>query len=198
MKKLLLTILVWTRLVYIWTKKNVQAFITYICADNKMQLLYRNAHCILDEYTDKECERLDIKKPWIVVAPLEGKKGEYYADRLVVIDPCSADNIPQTLCHELRHEWQFHNRRELMEWCHKNVRTRERESGDEAFYWLNPVEIDARYYAASGDIAGTIDIYSIPQMEQMMQDGSFLSAMAQIAYDYGVVPRTLWDRLQFR
>ena len=86
--------------------------------------------------------------------------------------------------HELRHIWQNDYHRDVFLWCGLNPSYK----NDDLFYRFNPVEIDARYAGKTHGkfLHGPIDRYTVQDLEELYQNGTFFSAMEQLVHDFDV------------
>ena len=160
----------------------------YLSQDKEPQDAINVSGAKVAAFADEERAKLNLKHVLVLSAP--GMPGVFgrcmLLGHVVLINPVGNDHVIKTLRHELRHAWQHQYHGSKVNWCWRNMGSRTWEN--DAFYWLSLAEIDARYYAESGDVEGVFSLFSVQQLEQMKKDGALLPTMYRLAEECGVLP----------
>lgn len=146
------------------------------------------ANLVLRPLMLKQCKKLGIKVPKLILGRTKNEDLLGFTNGIgkvfINISVGDLEAWKSSLYHELRHIWQCDNHRDILVWCGSNP-----EYGRFGrFYRLCPAEIDARYAGKTHGkfLHGPIDRYTVQELKDMYQNGTFFSAMERLVRYYGV------------
>lgn len=181
-------ILVWTFANIRWAYESVYVAFAYAQMTDEEKETTKRGAGVARAYLKEECARLHISVPHLVVGRVKkhGAGGYCVGEYLVHLDPVKRKDVRRTLCHELRHAWQWHFHHDVFMWCQWNF------LDDSSLYWVNPVEVDARCYELGID-SGLMNI-PVEKLKEMHLHGVLTDYMKDRNKAFGVDKESyLWS-----